>query len=111
MYRDRQLIVERTQRPPGLRFVGEIDITNSVALGHALADVVDGQPRIHLDVRSLVFCDVSGIRALIHVAQALGPDRRLLLHGLAPELEQVIGVVGWSEEPGLSFCGCREIEP
>lgn len=111
VYRDRQLRVERSQRPLGLRFIGEIDISNSVALTHALTQMVDGQPHIHLDFRSLVFCDLSGIRALVNVAEAMGPDRRLLIHGLAPELEHVIGLVGWSEKLGLSFCGCTEVAP
>jgi anti-anti-sigma factor len=111
VFQDRQLLVERTDRPPGFRFVGEIDISNSVAISHALTQVLDGQPHIHLDMRSLVFCDVSGIRALVNVGQVLGPHRRLLLHGLAPELERVIKLVGWADEPGLSFCGCTEVGP
>jgi anti-anti-sigma factor len=110
VYRDRQLLVERTDRPPGFRFVGEIDISNSVAISHALREALDGEPHIHLDMRSLVFCDVSGIRALVNVGQVLGPDRRLLLHGVAPELERVIRLVGWADEPGLSFCGCTEVQ-
>jgi len=111
VYLDRQLLVERTNRPRGFRFVGEIDISNSVALSHALVQELDGELRIHLDMRSLVFCDVSGIRALVNVAQVLAPDRRLVLHGLAPQLEQVISLVGWAEQPGFSFCGCTEVEP
>ena len=111
VYRDRQLIVERTDRPSGLRFVGEIDISNSNAIGRSLLELVNGSPWIHLDVRSLVFCDISGMRALVNSAQALGPDRRLLVHGLAPELERVVRLVGWLDEPGLSFCGCAEVEP
>jgi len=111
VYLDSQLLVERTDRPPGFRFVGEIDISNSVALSHALTQDLDGEVRIHLDLRSLVFCDVSGIRALVNVAQVLAPDRRLVLHGLAPQLEHVISIVGWAEQPGFSFCGCAEVEP
>ena len=110
VYRDGQLLVERTDRPSGFRFVGEMDISNSVAISHALRQSVDGQRYVHLDMRSLVFCDVSGIRALINVANVLGPDRRLLLHGVAPELERAISLVGWADQPGLSFCGCSEGE-
>lgn len=108
VYRDRQLVVDRTERPLGLRFVGEIDLTNSGAISSALRHVLDGLANIHLDLRQLVFCDVSGIRALLNVAEAVGPDRRLLLHGLAPEIERVIRVVGWSDGAAFSFCGCEE---
>lgn len=111
VYQDGQLLVERTHRPPGLRFIGEIDLSNSVAISHALRHTVDGRAHVHLDVSRLVFCDVSGIRALVNVSQVLGPDRRLLLHGLAPELERVIRLVGWADQPGLSFCGCGEVQP
>lgn len=110
VYRDRQLAVDRTERPPGFRFVGEIDISNSVAIAHALRQALDGQRNIHLDMRSLVFCDVSGIRALINVAGAVD-GRRLLIHGLPPELERVIGLVGWADQASLSFCGCIEVQP
>jgi anti-anti-sigma factor len=110
LYRDSQLVVERTERPPGLRFIGELDISNSIAISHAMSQAINGDPRIHVDMRSLVFWDVSGIRALINVGQMLGPDRRLLLHGLAPELERVIELVGWADHPGLSFCWCSEVD-
>lgn len=110
VYRDRQLVVERTQRPPGLRFTGEIDISNSVAISNALKHVLDGPTNVHLDLRPLVFSDISGIRALLNVAEAIGPERRLFLHGLAPELERVISAVGWADEPGFSFCACVEVE-
>lgn len=109
VYRDRQLQVDRTGRPPGLRFVGEIDIGNSGAISSALRHVLDGPANIHLDLRQLVFCDISGIRALINVAEAVGPDRRLFLHGMAPEIERVIRVVGWSDGAAFSFCGCEEL--
>jgi anti-anti-sigma regulatory factor len=109
VYRDRQLSIDRTHRPPGFRFVGEIDISNSVAIAHALRQTLDGQQNIHFDMRSLVFCDVSGIRALVNVAGAVG-GRRLLIHGLPPELERVIGLVGWADQSSLSFCGCAEVQ-
>src|SRR5919204_3658361 len=107
VYRDRQLVVDRTERPAGLRFVGEIDISNSGAISSALRQVLDGPANVHLDMRQLVFCDVSGIRALVNVAEAIGPDRRLFLHGLPPEIERVMRVVGWSDAAGFSFCGCE----
>jgi anti-anti-sigma factor len=103
------LLVDRTERPLGLRFVGEIDLSNSGAILSALRHVLDGPTNVHLDLRHLVFCDVSGIRALVNLAEALGPDRRLFLHGLAPELERVIRAVGWSEGSAFSFCGCAEL--
>lgn len=108
VYQDRQLVVTRTETPFGLRFAGEIDINNSSAVELALRKLDDSEFTPHLDLRRLVFCDVSGIRALVTIARFLAPDRRLLLHGLPPDLERVIRVTGWSEEPGLSLCQCME---
>ena len=110
VYRDRQLVVTRTSNPPGLRFVGELDLNNSHAISHALQDSRESTHNPHMDLRGLIFCDVSAIRALVNIARLVGPDRRLLLHGLPEDLERVIRVTGWSEEPGLSFCGCTEGE-
>ena len=61
---------------------------------------------LHLDLSRLLFCDVSGIRALVTHAAHRDGARRLLLHGLPAEIERVLDVVGWSEMPGLAFCGC-----
>ena len=110
IYRDRQLVVTRTYNPPGLRFVGEMDLNNSHAISHALQEAHESEHNPHLDLRSLIFCDVSAIRALVNIARLVGPDRRLLLHGLPEDLERVMRVTGWSEEPGFSFCGCKEGE-
>lgn len=110
VYQDRQLTVVRTIRPYGLRFVGEVDIDNSESFSSAVSQFLDGLPDLHCDLRQLVFCDVSGIRALVTIAEALGPDRRLVLHGIPPDLERVISLVGWSDQAGLTFCDCTELE-
>lgn len=106
VYRDGLLVVVRSDNPAGLRFVGEIDISNSTAIAESLLKCWTAQGNPHIDVSQLVFCDVSGIRALVTAAGNLGANRRLLLHGLAPELERVIQVTGWAEEPGITLCRC-----
>lgn len=105
LYSGRQLIVSRTEAPWGLRFAGEIDASNVDAVFEALRrDGAGGE--LHLDLSRLLFCDVSGIRALVTHAAHRDGARRLLLHGLPAEIERVLDVVGWSEMPGLAFCGC-----
>ena len=105
VYRGRQLIVSRTEAPPGLRFTGEIDASNVDAVFDALRRHGAGG-EVHLDLSRLLFCDVSGIRALVRHAAHRDGARRLLLHGLPAEIERVLDVVGWTEMPGLAFCGC-----
>ena len=106
VYSDRQLSVTRTQIPHGLRFSGEIDISNSGAIAESLLKAFAGDGDPHLDLSRLVFCDVSGIRALVTVAENLGPKRRLLLHGLPPEIGRVFHVTGWTGVSGFSLCYC-----
>src|SRR5690349_7207870 len=99
VYADKHLVVTRTDKPLGLRFAGEIDITNSDAVAQslrlALADT--GDP--HLDLTRLSFCDISGIRALVEIAMGLDGGRKILLHGLPEQLQTVMRVTGWSGLP------------
>jgi anti-anti-sigma factor len=106
IYADKHLVVTRTLKPVGLRFAGEIDITNSDAVAQsvrlALADT--GNP--HLDLSRLSFCDISGIRALVEMAMGLEGGRAILLHGLPEQLQTVMRVTGWSGLPSLVLCTC-----
>ncbi|HEY2597617.1 MAG TPA: STAS domain-containing protein [Candidatus Dormibacteraeota bacterium] len=106
IYADKQLIVSRTTSPDGLRFAGEIDASNSHAIGTALASAHTPHRDIHAEVASLLFCDISGVRAFVAAAEALPAGRRLLLHGMPPQLETVIKVVGWNRMPTLVMCKC-----
>lgn len=99
-------MVTRTEAPEGLRFAGEIDATNAADVDHALRSFQSTGP-LHLDLSTLLFCDVSGIRAMVTYAQSLDGDRRLRLHGLPDQIEKVLNVVGWGELPGLEFCNCE----
>ena len=110
VYADRHLVVTRTLDPVGLRFAGEIDLTNSSAVGQAVRVVFADNAWPHLDLTRLSFCDISGIRALVDVARGLGDGGRLLLHGLPPQLETVMRVTGWSKMPALALCECKGAE-
>jgi anti-anti-sigma regulatory factor len=59
-----------------------------------------GNGDLHIDVSRLEFSDVSGIRALVRVAER-GHGRRLVLRGMPPRIRTVIKVVGWSQHPNL----------
>ena len=69
VYADKQLVVTRTLDPSGLRFSGEIDINNCGALATCLSAIAPQHGDIHLDVTSLIFCDISGIRAFVKAAE------------------------------------------
>lgn len=114
VYADKQLVITRTETPGGLQVSGAIDYYNSeavaAALRHelqarpsgatALSDAITGNGDLHLDVSRLEFSDVTGIRALVRIAETAG-DRRLVLRGLPPRIRTVIALVGWGDLPNL----------
>ena len=106
VYADKHLIVTRTENPEGFRFAGEIDVTNSDAVMQSVRMATPDSGDPHLDLSRLSFCDITGIRALVEAATALGEGRRMLLHGLPVQLEAVMNVTGWSGLPSLTLCRC-----
>ena len=108
MYADKHLVVTRTDQPSGLRFAGEIDVTNSDAVMRSVRLELSEAGNLHLDLSRLSFCDISGIRALVDAAVDLGEGRRMLLHGLPAQLQTVMRVTGWSDLPTLTMCTCGQ---
>jgi hypothetical protein len=114
VYLDKQLVITRTGSPNGLSVSGSIDYYNAEAVAEVLArelhsglpdadgspDAVIGNGDLHLDVTLLEFADVTGIRALVKIAEG-GSGRRLVLRGLPARIRTVITVVGWSDHPNL----------
>jgi anti-anti-sigma factor len=103
IYADKQLVVTRTLQPYGLRFSGEIDITNSHAVQQSLSMTFVRSGDMHLDLSGLIFCDISGIRSFVTAAETMERGR-LMLHGLPPLLQKVMNVTGWSEMESLVLC-------
>ena len=115
VYADKQLVIARTSSPPGLSLTGAIDYYNAEAVASALtselltagevsvvlADAITGNGDLHLDLTRLEFTDVTGIRALVRIAENAGDGRRLVLRGLPPRIKTVITVVGWGDLPSL----------
>jgi len=114
VYVDKQLVIARTSSPPGLSLIGAIDYYNSDAVAAALmsellsagdvsvlADAITGNGDLHLDLTTLEFTDVTGIRALVRIAESAGDGRRLVLRGLPSRIKTVIAVVGWGDLPSL----------
>jgi len=100
VYADSHLVVTRTHEPAGLCFAGEIDSSNARAVADFLSNGLAGTDDIHLDMSGLSFCDVSGIRSLIEVAESR-EQGRLLLHGLPNLLQEVLIATGWANLPHL----------
>lgn len=116
IYSDKQVVISR-DGPGGLVIAGAIDYFNAAPVAAILAremerSVADGEAKalngaasrngdLKVDLRWLEFADVTGIRALVGVAEHAGDGRRLVLRGLAPQIARVMAVVGWAELPNL----------
>jgi anti-anti-sigma factor len=96
-----QLRIWSGPQPAWLQISGEIDAWNVESVRDALREALLGTGDLHLDVSRLLFCDVTGIRAIVSAAANLTDGRRIVLHGLDPRLQRVLGVVGWGGIPGL----------
>ena len=115
VYADKQLVVSRMGAPAKLSITGAIDYYNADAVAAALvaelhqtadvstalSDAITGNGDLHLDVSRLEFTDVTGIRALVRIAETAGIGRRLVLRGLPPRIRTVMVVVGWGDLPNL----------
>jgi hypothetical protein len=78
---------------------GALDIDSSAYLGARLA-VLDGEDDLVVLTSGLGFADISGCRALLHAAEALG-GRRMVLPEAAAPLVRVLTLCGWSSHKRL----------
>jgi anti-anti-sigma regulatory factor len=106
IYADTILQIVPTADPPGLALVGDVEAANVEAVGRALAGLRSASgDDVHLDLSGLLFCDLGGLQAIVRAAQALGPGRRLVLHGIPRQLERALEIVDWAPLPNLSIAG------
>jgi anti-anti-sigma factor len=108
---DAQLRIWRDPESAWLRISGEIDVWNVAAVREALQAALLEPGDIHLDVSRLLFCDVTGIRAVVEAAAHLEEGRRLVLHGLDSQLQRVLRVVGWGGMQGLVIDAGEAVGP
>ena len=115
VYSDKQLVIVRTGSPGELSITGAIDYYNADSVAAVVAgeladgtdratelsDTMSGNGDLHIDLSRLEFTDVTGIRALVQVAENAGDGRRLVLRGLPSRIRMVIAVVGWGDLPNL----------
>jgi anti-anti-sigma regulatory factor len=115
VYSDKQLVILRSSAPRELSITGAIDYFNAEAVASAVAgelragagpasdlsEAILGNGDLHIDLSRLEFTDVTGIRALVQVAENAGDGRRLVLRGLPPRIRMVMAVVGWGDLPNL----------
>lgn len=115
VYSDKQVVVSRDVLGRVV-VAGAVDYFNAGPVAAVLACemqqlVREGEPAaagaghmngdLLVDLSRLEFTDVTGIRALVGVAERATGGRRLVLRGLPPQISRVMAVVGWAELPNL----------
>ncbi|MEU8802811.1 MEDS domain-containing protein [Spirillospora sp. NPDC048819] len=103
------LKIVRTFEPDGLRVEGELDAARHAVFAEKLAQVSGDRRRVHLDLSRLGFIDLGGLHLLARHATGLPAGEPLVLDHLAPDVENVIEMVGWHRLPGLARGGERTL--
>jgi anti-anti-sigma regulatory factor len=93
----------------GLAVHGEIDESTSCFFAEALDALASGLSLVQIDLTGVEYCDIAGLRLMVRLTGAGGQGgdhkgaRRVVLHGAAPHLRAVLGILGWDCTPGLSL--------
>jgi anti-anti-sigma factor len=92
----------------GMAVSGEVDANTWAPFSNALRGLAeraaDGR-EVVLDLTGLSFIDGHGAGLLARTARALGPSRRLVLHGAPPTLLRIAEILQLDREPGLRIEG------
>ena len=83
-----------------IALAGALDIDSAAYLGARLAEC-DAAGDLVVLTSGLGFADISGCRALVRAAEALGEGRRMVLPDAAAPLVRVLELCGWSEHGRL----------
>jgi hypothetical protein len=83
-----------------IALAGALDIDSSAYLAARLA-VLDGEDDVVVLTSGLGFADISGCRALLHAAEALGRGRRIVLPDPSAPLVRVLELCGWTSHDRL----------
>ena len=96
--------------PQGVRLAGEIDQSNSQALGRLLGTLLDRALRSHsasaaitVDLASLRFVDVAGAVSLVHAAEEFPSTHHLVLDRVRPAVARVLDRCGAPFAPQLDL--------
>ena len=87
---------------PGLRLVGEVDLTSWNLLEAELNSWSTGDTDVHLDLTWLTFIDAHGAMLLVRAAERLGPGRSLVLHSPPSVLRRLLELL-WHDEDTIKM--------
>lgn len=88
-----------TSKPPGLRCVGQVDLTTHDAWETALADLPVA-PAVHLELSELTFIDTHGTLILVEATNQAAQRRRVVLHNPPVTLVRILELF-WPSLPTI----------
>ncbi len=94
--------------PQGLRITGELDMANRKGFIRAVRARLAAMSQLTVDVGELTFIDAGTLGELHRIAAGLPPDARITLTSASPQLQRIMGVLGWRHpqlkiEPGAAL--------
>jgi anti-anti-sigma factor len=95
------MVLEHTADPGGLRVSGNVDVSNSTVLEAAVAAAAASMAEVTVDFSGILFCDLSGLRALVQAAAQLDGGRVIRVVGMPDHLHRATRLAGWARLPGL----------
>jgi anti-anti-sigma factor len=104
------LVVLRTEEPPGLTIRGDLEAQHVRLFSEALRTTVTEQEGdVYLDCGGLQVISLEGLRAVVDAAIALSHgDRTLIVHSLSPYFHRIFRLAQWDDTPGLVLDGPPE---
>lgn len=104
LYEDRLLQIILVEEPPGLRLIGQADLSHRAVLQSALRRAEQGMSDVLVDMADLEFIDVGGVRQVIDLAAVLALDgRQVLISGVRPSVQRIFQVCLWPQPENLSI--------
>jgi anti-anti-sigma regulatory factor len=95
------MVLEHTADPAGLRISGNVDVSNSMVLAAAVSAAAASMTEVTVDFSGIMFCDLSGLRAVVQAAAQLGDGRVIRVVGMPDPLLRATRLAGWARLPGL----------
>ena len=92
---------------PMLVLAGELDMQSAPALEEKLADTLQGDGPVVIDVSNLRFIDSTGIRAIVNAVEAR-PAGCVILHGVRGGVANVFQIADLSGVPRLHIEACDQ---
>jgi anti-anti-sigma factor len=100
-----RLTVQPLADRPGIRLVGEVDVSTRSELESVLRTLAGQREDVSVDMRELEFIDTGGVLLLVDVARRLTPGQRLLLYHTPYQLRRVVELL-WRRPPaGMELDG------